>query len=129
MGGKASRLVNAYCCYCRRPLDRADSGTRLAATVDHVVATARREAKGYDGKGMWVPCCFICNHLKGSLHVNEWWWFINHHPRYWRDFDSEYQVRLILVEERTRRAYAGTPPLTREPMIWNMVNQMGRLGT
>jgi len=129
--GKAAYLTGAICCYCRRPLDPSTARTRLAATLDHITPEHLRAAAHVSGRGRWVPACFHCNQLKGSIHPSEWFWFIHHHDRYWRGFQTNYQVRFVLVEERTRRAYAGEAPIAREPMEWSFwadYDGVGRLG-
>jgi hypothetical protein len=112
--------ARVFCCYCKRTLERHDAGTRLAATRDHVKATA------LGGRGIIVPCCVACNELKGAIHIGEWWWFIEHHPRWWKLFTSNLQVRQALVAERVRRAYAREPQITREPMLWPTGDGVGR---
>lgn len=80
------RRAKAFCCYCRRPLAGRSSSLGTAFTRDHVFPVA----SGI--KGRWVPACRTCNFLKGDLTPSQWFWFIDHHPRWWRGFTTPQQV-------------------------------------
>lgn len=66
------------------------------------------KAKSHGG---WktVQCCRQCNNLKGDIFVEEWFWFIGRHPKYWKTFRTEHEIKAVLVAERSRRAFAGEP--------------------
>jgi hypothetical protein len=99
------RKDHGYCCWCKRPLVSSQSDCGQAFTFDHVVAKAL-------GGQRRVPCCRDCNVLKADLPFADWCWFIDHHRRWWKAFSSPDQVRLTIVAERSRRAFAGEPPLS-----------------
>jgi len=94
-----------YCCYCKRgPLEPSTSRSNLAFTRDHVNPKA-------NGGGKTVPCCRKCNNLKSDLHPREWFWFIDHHPRWWKEFRNHAEVARVVAAERVRRTAAGEPPI------------------
>jgi 5-methylcytosine-specific restriction endonuclease McrA len=74
-----------WCCYCKRLLTPAMPECSTSMTFDHVVA------RSLGGKGT-VPCCRKCNNLKGSIEMNDWWWFVRNTPRYWKLYDTTQQV-------------------------------------
>lgn len=80
-----------YCCYCRRELTAPEPERSTSLTRDHVHSQA-------SGGMIWVPCCRKCNQLKGDLPIEQWRWFIGHHPRWWKTFDTNEQVRRVIRE-------------------------------
>lgn len=94
-----------FCRYCRRgPLVPPGTGSKLEITRDHVKAKSQ---------GGWktVQCCRQCNQLKADIFVEEWFWFIKNHPRYWKTFATEKEVKRVIIAERTRRAFAREKPI------------------
>lgn len=91
--------TGSFCCYCKRELLPSGTGKGLSMTWDHVQPRSR---------GGWkqVPCCLTCNRLKGDIDMEDWWWFVKRHPRYWKGFDHTDEVRLVLRNEWLRRGRA-----------------------
>lgn len=79
-----SRSRRAYCYWCRRTLTASTDLANTAFTRDHIIPKSR-------GGRQWVPCCRLCNQLKGAMMPGEWaawradhleWWKLDH--RVWR---------------------------------------------
>lgn len=51
------------------------------------------------------------------MHPDEWFWFIDNTPRYWKDFRTKAQVDRVVIAERVRRAFAGEAPLVPQRVI------------
>lgn len=100
------RRSGGFCCYCKRgPLLSTTAKGHMAFTFDHIVPKA---ANGYRR----VPCCRQCNTLKADLQPAEWFWFIDNHPLYWKEYTSPAQVAAAVAAERVRRVRDGEPPFT-----------------
>jgi len=99
-----------YCCYCKRQLTPAEPERSTSLTRDHVNAVCL-------GGGRWVPCCRKCNMLKGDLGTADWFWFIDTHPRWWKRFDTNEQVKRVVREFRFAQAMARKAQLEREEAI------------
>lgn len=95
--------ARANCCYCKRHLDLPTPERSTSLTWDHVRAES-------DGGVKKVPCCRQCNHLKDNLPTEDWFWFINSHPRWWKEFTNPSQVRRVIREFRFAQAKAGQRP-------------------
>lgn len=90
---------NPWCRYCKRPLLLARLNASNSMTFDHVIPQAR---------GGWkrVPCCRKCNMLKSDLDHDDWFWFIQTFPRWWKTFDTPEQVLAMVRQGRRMEAYA-----------------------
>ena len=51
------------------------------------------------------------NALKGDIGVDEWFWFIGKFNRWWKQFQTNEQVKRVVHEERMHRAFNGLPLL------------------
>lgn len=114
-----SKKRGGHCCYCKRgPLLASTDRSNMAFTFDHIVPRVH---------GGWrrVPCCRLCNGLKGSLSPREWFWFIDNHPEYWRTFKTHEAISRVIAAERVRRVRDGEPPLSTLPMGHHLANFNG----
>jgi 5-methylcytosine-specific restriction endonuclease McrA len=89
----------AFCCYCKRPLTHALPECSTSFTFDHVKCLS-------DGGWKRVPCCRKCNNLKGNLGMDEWFWFIRAHERWWKTFATPAQVASAVHAFKIASAYA-----------------------
>lgn len=69
------------CTYCQRILRPRGTRELLAETDDHV------EPRRNGGK-QTVKACLHCNGIKGNMTLEEWRWFMNRFPRWWRRFPT-----------------------------------------
>lgn len=90
------------CCYCNRPLQTRDRDATDGLTFDHVKP---------ESQGGWkkVPCCRKCNFLKDDMLPDDWFWFIDLHPRWWKEFTLPSQVARVVREFRFAQAQARAP--------------------
>jgi hypothetical protein len=102
---RCGRKDHGYCCWCKRELVSSVAPCDRAFTFDHVLARSR-------GGLVRVPCCAKCNMLKADLPRADWSWFIDNNPRWWKRFSTPQQVRATIIAERSRRAFAGEPPIS-----------------
>lgn len=89
--------ARCYCCYCKRQLDPPQPEKWTSLTFDHI----RAESQGGTRK---VPSCRKCNFLKDDLTPGEWFWFIQAHPRWWKEFSLPSQVKRIVREHHFAEA-------------------------
>jgi hypothetical protein len=73
------------CVYCRRELAGPRSRSRTAVTRDHVMPKCV-------GGTRKVRCCRQRNGLKGDIHPQVWRWFTEHHPGWWKTFETNSDV-------------------------------------
>ena len=76
------------CYYCK-------SNNPMIMTIDHKTPISRG---GADDKDNMVCCCFICNHLKGSLTVNEF-------RKYMSSLRKLYELSKLSVDIEVRYNY------------------------
>lgn len=87
------------CCYCKRVLLPTQPERDLSFTFDHVKCQA-------SGGFRKVPCCRKCNSLKDDIAVGDWFWFIDAHPRWWKEFRFTSQVKRVVMEYKRMLATA-----------------------
>lgn len=80
-----SRKGYGFCTYCLRALSSHSDRASTAATKDHVMPKSV-------GGTRKVPCCRLCNQLKGDIHPSVWRWFTANYPGWWKTFRTNHEV-------------------------------------
>lgn len=103
------------CTYCRRELAGPRSGSRVAATADHVMPQSV-------GGRRKVPCCRQCNNLKGDIHPSVWRWFTEMFPAWWRTFRTNGEVVAACRPQFGSRVQVGTVGRARREEFEGLTN-------
>jgi 5-methylcytosine-specific restriction endonuclease McrA len=70
-----------FCAYCSRQLTHPKDRASTAATRDHIVPQCQ-------GGRKTVPCCRLCNHLKGDMSLKRWREVMRDYPGWWKRFKT-----------------------------------------
>lgn len=79
------------CTYCKRPLERVNARSRVAATRDHVTPASQ-------GGTEVVPCCIECNKTKGTMSPEQWANFMEINPNWWHRSKQQARPQETKVE-------------------------------